>query len=54
MNTVRWTCEECGTVNVVVLQDSNLKVLTCRECGDEGKLSLVAPVVVLEDAVHHT
>ena len=55
MDTVRWTCEECGTVNIVVLAKSDLTVLTCRECGDESKLSLANPVVIMEDrGVHHT
>ena len=55
MNTVQWTCDECGTVNVIVLNETDLTVLTCRECGNDGKLSLAKPVVIVADEpVHHT
>ncbi len=57
MDTVRWTCDECETVNVVVLkEDDESTELTCRACGGLATLSLVRAVLVVNppEPVHHT
>ena len=47
MNTIRWTCNECDTVNIIVLGEGDVS-LECRSCGTESGLQLAKEVTVTE------
>lgn len=56
MNSIQWTCDECETVNVIVVAGTEATTLVCRKCGMLGLLKDAKPVIVLADipAVHHS
>jgi uncharacterized paraquat-inducible protein A len=47
MNTIRWTCKYCDTVNVVVLLEDETEA-KCRVCAALADLTIAEPVIVLE------
>ena len=45
MNTIRWTCKECGTVNVYVFLENETEA-DCRKCGNLAELTITQEVEV--------